>query len=80
MHTLPDINKCKIAVLGLGYVGLPVLNVFANQKISLLNKKSLELSLIGFDIINLKSADIYLTQSGVLKSRFSSCASSLVKV
>ena len=36
--------------------------------------------MIGFDIINLKSADIYLTQSGVLKSRFSSCASSLVRV
>ena len=51
MNSLPILKyKCRIAVLGLGYVGLPVLTVFANQRNSLLNKQKLELNLIGFDI------------------------------
>ena len=50
MQDFPDINNCSIAVLGLGYVGLPVLSAFANQKFSLLDSKKLDRDLIGYDI------------------------------
>ena len=32
MNSLPDKNNCNIAVIGLGYVGLPVAMEFAKQK------------------------------------------------
>ncbi len=50
MNNLPDINSCTIAVVGLGYVGLPVAIEFAKHKFSLRDKGSLKRQVIGFDI------------------------------
>jgi UDP-N-acetyl-D-galactosamine dehydrogenase len=50
MHFLPDKNCCTIAVIGLGYVGLPVAVEFAKQKISFVDNKEFNHKIIGFDI------------------------------
>ena len=50
MHSLPDKNNCTIAVIGLGYVGLPVATQFAKQKISFRDNKIVNYKIIGFDI------------------------------
>ena len=50
MKSLPNINECTIAVVGLGYVGLPVAVEFAKTTNSVLNKKKLNRKIIGFDI------------------------------
>ena len=50
MKGLPNINECTIAVIGLGYVGLPVAIEFARTKKSFINKKLLNHKIIGFDI------------------------------
>ena len=50
MNFLPDKNNCTIAVIGLGYVGLPVAVEFANQKISFVDNKKLNHKIIGYDI------------------------------
>ncbi len=47
---LPDIEKCTIAIVGLGYVGLPLALEFARKKYSCVNKKELNRKIIGFDI------------------------------
>ena len=46
MFTLPDRNGCNIAVIGLGYVGLPVALEFAKQKISFKDNKKLNHKLL----------------------------------
>ena len=43
---LPNLNKCTIGVIGLGYVGLPLALKIANQKTSLVNKKKLKEKLL----------------------------------
>ena len=50
MHKLPNINNCTIAILGLGYVGLPLAIEFAKCKKSYRDKASLKRHIIGFDI------------------------------
>ena len=50
MKSLPNINECTIAVIGLGYVGLPVAVEFAKTTNSVLSKKKLNRKIIGFDI------------------------------
>ncbi len=47
---LPNLNKCKIGVIGLGYVGFPLALKIANQKTSLVTKKKLQRKVIGYDI------------------------------
>ena len=47
---LPDINKSSIAVIGLGYVGLPLALRIAKNNTCLLSKKKLERFVIGYDI------------------------------
>ena len=47
---LPDKYNCTIAVLGLGYVGLPVAVEFARHTKSLRNNQKLYRKIIGFDI------------------------------
>ena len=32
LQNLPDLNKCTIAIIGLGYVGLPLAIEFAKKK------------------------------------------------
>ncbi len=47
---LPDIFKCEVAVLGLGYVGLPLAVGIASCKNCKLTKNVLNRKVIGFDI------------------------------
>ena len=47
---LPDINSCTIAVIGLGYVGLPLAYAIANRRFSLIDKKELNRRVVGYDI------------------------------
>ena len=47
---LPDINKSIVAVIGLGYVGLPLAVEIAKRKRSYLSGEKLNRKVIGFDI------------------------------
>ena len=47
---LPDLNNCKIAVLGMGYVGLPLAVEFAKTKKCNRSGKDLNRIVIGYDI------------------------------
>tara|TARA_Y100000589_G_C27189431_1_gene644126 strand:+ start:2401 stop:3753 length:1353 start_codon:yes stop_codon:yes gene_type:complete len=49
----PNLYNCSIAVIGLGYVGLPLAVEFSERKKCLKTNKSLKRKIIGFDI-NLK--------------------------
>ena len=50
MINLPSFEKCKIAILGLGYVGLPLAIEFAKGRICLSSNIKLSRKVIGFDI------------------------------
>ena len=50
MRYLPSLNNCKIAIIGLGYVGLPVAIEFSKRNESLIDKSVLNRKIIGFDI------------------------------
>ena len=47
---LPPLNKCSIAVIGLGYVGLPLAIAIANQKRCILSNKKIQRNIVGFDL------------------------------
>ena len=47
---LPDISECEVAVLGLGYVGLPLAVGISRCKICNLTNNILNRKVIGFDI------------------------------
>ena len=47
---LNDIKKCKISILGLGYVGLPLALAFAKTKIDNIDNDILKRNVVGFDI------------------------------
>jgi len=47
---LPSITDCSIAIIGLGYVGLPLAVEFSKQKRCILSNESLKRKVIGFDI------------------------------
>jgi len=47
---LPDQNKCSIAIIGLGYVGLPLALTFSERKKCSKTKNNLNRKIIGFDI------------------------------
>ena len=48
--SLPINEKCKIAIIGLGYVGLPLAIEFSRNGNCLITGKKLERKVIGFDI------------------------------
>ena len=48
--TLPSLNDCTVAVIGLGYVGLPLAVEFAYPQICSLSGLPLQRRVIGFDI------------------------------
>ena len=48
--SLPDIDNCCVAVIGMGYVGLPLAIELAYKKEPLINKKKLQRKVICFDI------------------------------
>ena len=45
----PDINECIIAIIGLGYVGLPLAIEFSKKQKCYLSGKTLNRKIIGFD-------------------------------
>ena len=47
---LPSFEKCTIAIIGLGYVGLPLAIEFERTKVCVKTKTKLTRSIIGFDI------------------------------
>ena len=47
---LPPLNKCSIAVIGLGYVGLPLAIAIANKERCILSNKKIQRNVIGFDL------------------------------
>ena len=48
--TLPPLNKCTVAVIGLGYVGLPLAVEFAKPQACHRTSAQLKRQVIGFDI------------------------------
>ncbi len=50
IYKLPNLFECNIAVIGLGYVGLPLVLEFAMRKYSCIDQKILKRNIIGFDI------------------------------
>ena len=50
MKNLPNHHDCKIAVIGLGYVGLPLAIEFASREICFRTREKLNRKIIGFDI------------------------------
>ena len=62
----PDLSKCKIAIIGLGYVGLPLAIEFATQKKCLRNNSKLKREVIGFDINHERIKEL---QKGIDKTK-----------
>ena len=50
LNNFPDLEKCTIAIIGLGYVGLPLAIEFAKKKKCILSGNHLDRKIIGFDI------------------------------
>ncbi len=50
MSDLPDLNNCKVAILGLGYVGLPLALQIAKTKKDIKSNQNLYRYVFGFDI------------------------------
>ena len=55
---LPDLSSCKIVIIGLGYVGLPLAIEFAKTNKCLRSKKKLNREIIGFDIDKQRIKDL----------------------
>ncbi len=55
---LPDLESCKVAVIGLGYVGLPLAIEIAKTKQCHRTKKNINRSVIGFDINKNRLAEL----------------------
>ena len=58
MSKYPNLNDCCIAVIGLGYVGLPLALEFARRKSCNITGKSLNRKIIGFDSNNLRIREL----------------------
>ncbi len=50
MSLLPNLNTCKVAIIGLGYVGLPIAVEIDKTLICYKTGKKLSRKIIGFDI------------------------------
>ena len=50
MNYLPNIFKCKVSVIGLGYVGLPICIELSKNNKCLRTKKTLSRKIIGYDL------------------------------
>ena len=55
---LPPLYKCSVAVIGLGYVGLPLAISIANQKRCILSNKKIQRKVIGFDLDNTRIMEL----------------------
>ena len=54
----PDLYNCKLAVIGLGYVGLPLAIEFAKKEKCNITNKKLNREIIGFDLNDLRIKEI----------------------
>ena len=50
MDKFPQVNNCRIAIIGMGYVGLPLAVLFANKKKCIITNEQKDHHIIGFDI------------------------------
>ena len=66
-ENFPNHNKCTIAIIGMGYVGLPLAVQFAKSKKCLVTKKSQDKRVIGFDLNNERIQDL---KQGFFSCRF----------
>ena len=55
---LPKLNSCSVAVIGMGYVGLPLAIEIAKNNSCLLTKKKLEREVLGYDINKSRIEDL----------------------
>jgi UDP-N-acetyl-D-galactosamine dehydrogenase len=58
MIKLPCLDTCTVAVIGLGYVGLPLAVELANSKYNVRTGRQLSRNIIGFDINNKRIAQL----------------------
>ena len=58
MSKYPNLNDCCIAVIGLGYVGLPLAIEFARRESCNITGKLLNRKIIGFDSNNLRIKEL----------------------
>tara|TARA_Y100000589_G_scaffold144106_1_gene137584 strand:+ start:2659 stop:4023 length:1365 start_codon:yes stop_codon:yes gene_type:complete len=47
---LPSLNYCSLAIIGLGYVGLPLADIINKTRISLIDKDIINRKVIGYDL------------------------------
>ena len=66
----PEINQCRVAIIGLGYVGLPLAVEIAKRQKSYLTGENLERSVIGFDVDKKRIEEL---KRGLMKSCQVSC-------
>ena len=64
LENYPNLNQCTIAIVGLGYVGLPLAVEFAKKKKSLISDDNLDRKIIGFDINQERLQEI---EKGIIK-------------
>ena len=50
MKSLPSIETCKICIIGLGYVGLPLAVEFSKRNPEVISNKKIQRSVVGFDV------------------------------
>ncbi len=58
MNLLPDIFNCKIGVVGLGYVGLPLALEFSRCNKCCLTQKTIKRKVVGFDINKMRISQL----------------------
>ena len=58
MLKFPDLYNCKLAVIGLGYVGLPLAIEFAKKEKCNITKRELKREVIGFDLNNFRVKEL----------------------
>ncbi len=56
--SLPDLNSCKVCVIGLGYVGLPVAAAFAKRNNCYITNERLNRKVIGYDICKQRVSEL----------------------
>ena len=68
---LPNNYKCKVAILGLGYVGLPLAVAIAKRRDCHLTKRLLRREVIGYDINELRINELLkgLDSNNIIKSK-----------
>ena len=66
MNYLPDQEKCKVAIIGMGYVGLPLAIEFAKKKKSLRSPNILNRKVVGYDVNKVRIKEL---RQGVDRTR-----------